>query len=251
MPFRILKVFLSTEVGFYRQNNALSAAVALFACLSILLITVLTKFSSGGWVTLAVTLFGVVICLAIRRYYRRFSRLKKKLNKQLCVPVSKAIETDKSLDSSKPTAVFFVNEAGATMHTLLWVERMFPGVYQNYLFVSHGNIDSDSFGSQEKLAALQQRTEEKLRYLTHFAQSQGKAARCVMHFSTDTLDDLEAMAKAIQKEFPESLFFASQYIYPKETWVTRLLHSGLVNMLQRRLHRCGIKLLVLPLNLRV
>ncbi len=24
MPFRILKVFLSTEVGFYRQNNALS-----------------------------------------------------------------------------------------------------------------------------------------------------------------------------------------------------------------------------------
>ncbi len=26
MPFRILKVFLSTEVGFYRQNNALSAA---------------------------------------------------------------------------------------------------------------------------------------------------------------------------------------------------------------------------------
>ncbi len=25
MPFRILKVFLSTEVGFYRQNNALSA----------------------------------------------------------------------------------------------------------------------------------------------------------------------------------------------------------------------------------
>ncbi len=25
MPFRILKVFLSTEVGFYRQNNALSS----------------------------------------------------------------------------------------------------------------------------------------------------------------------------------------------------------------------------------
>ncbi len=27
MPFRILKVFLSTEVGFYRQNNALSIFV--------------------------------------------------------------------------------------------------------------------------------------------------------------------------------------------------------------------------------
>ncbi len=29
MPFRILKVFLSTEVGFYRQNNALSKKLGL------------------------------------------------------------------------------------------------------------------------------------------------------------------------------------------------------------------------------
>lgn len=232
-------------------GQLLLAGVALLACLSILAITILSKFSSGGWVTLTVTLVGIVIGLLIRQYYSRFARLKQNLNQQLCLPLSTVVDDERPIDKSKPTAVFFVSEEGAAMHTMLWVERMFPGVYENYLFVSHGNIDSDSFGSQEKLATLQQETEEKLKYLTHFAQSHGKVARCVMRFGTEPLDDLVAMAEAVQNEFPESLFFASQYIYPKETWVTRLLHSGLVSMLQRRLHRAGIKLLILPLNLRV
>jgi hypothetical protein len=126
---------------------------------------------------------------------------------------------------------------------------MFKGFYKNFLFVSHGNVDTGSFGSQEKLESLQHVTERKLKYLSNFAKKHGKASEYYMTFGTQPIDDLAELAIKLQDEFSDCLFFASQYVYPKETWVTRLLHSGLAQILQRALHRDGIKLLILPLNL--
>jgi amino acid transporter len=225
------------------------AAIAFIACFGILIVTVLTKFSLGGWVTLAITLVGVIVCFFIKRYYSRFSALKKKLNQSLYVPIPSNDTPIIPLNPNAQTAIFFVNETGAAMHTLLWAERMFPGVYKNFIFVAHGNVDNGSFGSEKKLTQLQKSTKDNLDYLVKFSQTQGKAATSMIRFGTQPIDDLATMATELQKTYPQSLFFASHYIYPKETWVTRLLHSGLAQILQRRLHRDGIKLLILPLNL--
>ena len=35
------------------------------------------------------------------------------------------------------------------MHTLLWVQRMFPGVFKNFVFITSGEIDSEAFANEE------------------------------------------------------------------------------------------------------
>lgn len=225
------------------------AAIGFVVCMIILCMTIITKFTEGGWITLAITLIGIICCFAIARYYKRYQYLKHKLNQSLCGALPPFEGSVKALDPNDNTAVFFVKEAGSAMHTLLWAERMFPDHFKNFIFVSHANVDSSSFGSEKKLEALQATAEDTLRYLVDFSRAQGKCADSMLQIGTEPLDDLAAIATSISQTYPHSLFFAASYIFPRETWFTRVLHSGLAQLLQRRLHREGIKLLTVPLNL--
>jgi len=50
-------------------------------------------------------------------------------------------------DPQKPTAVFLVGSSrGGGLHALLWVQRMFPDHFRNFIFVNARTVDSQSFG---------------------------------------------------------------------------------------------------------
>ena len=54
-----------------------------------------------------------------------------------------------ALDPQKPTAVFFVGKnRGVSMHALLWVQRMFPDHFKNFVFLSVGEVDAQSYDGQ-------------------------------------------------------------------------------------------------------
>ena len=37
------------------------------------------------------------------------------------------------------------------MHSLLWVRRLFPNQFRNFVFVRVGEVDTHSFGGAERL----------------------------------------------------------------------------------------------------
>jgi amino acid transporter len=225
-------------------------SLAFLVCISIFLITLVTRIEQGGWLTMLLLAIAMVMMIMIKRNYRRFNQMKLKLDQELEIPFTAADDmVAPEVNHAAPTAVFVVNSVGGAMHTILWIERMFPGNFKNYLFVDHGLVDVGSYGSEKSLESMSQQIDKRLAYLLRFSNKQGKAASVYSTCSTDYVDSVSDECEKIAKEFPEAVFFGSRYAAPKETFVTRLLHGDMASLVQRRLQAFGAKMLIVPITL--
>jgi amino acid transporter len=225
------------------------ALIGLIVCLMILASTLISKFESGGWITLSLTGAIVALGLKIRQHYHRFNAMKTKLNETLRLPIDNQPTKPIAIQFDQPTAVFLVAELGAAMHSILWVLRMFPNYFKNFVFISHGEVDIGNFGSLESLEALKQNTHDTLDYLSQFSAQQQIASEYFVSYGTDPVDHIFSMAAKVNQRYDNTIYFSSRYLYPGENWFSRQLHSDMTSVLQRRLQTLGVKMLVLPLKL--
>ncbi len=108
------------------------------------------KFFQGGWVTLVVTGALVGVAFWIKKHYQQTHKRLQRLNELVAAAMADdAIVVEKTpppCDPSARTAVLLVNGFnGLGLHTLLAVVRMFPKVYQNFVFVQVGVLDAGNF----------------------------------------------------------------------------------------------------------
>jgi amino acid transporter len=215
---------------------------------SILCITLITKFESGGWLTVVVTCTVIFICLLIKHHYVRFSKKLAQLDVQLkqpivhpCYPVP--------VDPQQPTAVILVGKSlGVAMHTLLNVIRMFPRHFKNFVFISAGIVDVESFAGQEELEKMRNEVNENLEYFVNYCLQYGIAAESYAEFGTDTVEQLAKLSEKVSKKYSNCIFFSSKLIFEKESWITRILHNETPLTLQRSLHLQGKELVILPMK---
>lgn len=248
---------LTTYWWRHREENnhwfwqMLLSTTALIVCLLVLLITLISKFELGGWITVVVTGSAVACGLYIHRYYKKFEILRKDLDKSLVLPLMPEENRSSQLDPTEPTAVYLVKDIGAAMHTVLWTQRLFPNYFRNYVFVSYGEVDIGSFGSEDALIKLKEQTAGLLDYLVQYMQQNGYHAEAYSNYGTDVIEGIYHLAETINEKYPNTLYFTSRYVYPSENWLTRILHADFSIIIQRRLQHLAIKMLVLPLNLKI
>ena len=219
-------------------------------CLFILAVTVYEKFSEGGWVTLALTGSLIAVCFLIRRHYRKVHDNLQRLDKILTVlPPGAPAAAVPALDPTAPTAVLLVGGyAGLGIHSLLAVQRLFPGYFKNFVFVSIGVIDSASFVNVEAVDEVRDRTAADLRRYVELATGLGLAADSRMAVGTEAVATAVDLCGQIAAEFPRCLFFAGKLIFRRERWYQRLLHNETAYQLQRRLQFAGLEAMVLPVR---
>ncbi len=226
------------------------SAFAFLVTFSILIVTLISKFTFGGWVTVVITSFVILICLLVKKHY---NFVFKKLHDIDLLMTSTPLKTPTTLIPLQPneaTAVVMVSEhRGIGLHNLLWILRTFPNHFKNFIFVSVGIVDVESFSARKELTTMQENTHEMLDYFVNYCQQQGLAAKGFSAYGTDPTEKLTHLSKKIIKEFPHSLFFASKLIFNKDNWITRLLHNETAVMLQRRLHLLGMQLVILPMKI--
>jgi hypothetical protein len=219
---------------------------------SILLITLIEKFTDGGWVTVLVTSAVIGMCVLTHRHYQRIANKLSALN-ALLPPLVENLDTQcfPLLDPSQPTAAFMVDKnRGVTMHTLLWAQRMFPGHFKNFIFMSTGVVDVQSFGGQNNLEQMQKETDATLHYFVQYCHQHHQAASSFDDYGTDPVKLLSHRAEKIHCEFPNTIFFASKLIFSKDNWIMRFLHNETAFAIQRKLHLKEIQLIILPLRIQ-
>jgi len=224
--------------------------VGLTLCLFILTVTVYEKFDEGGWVTLALTGALIACCFLIRRHYRKVHDNLRHLDGILAaLPAGGRAASPPSLDPAAPTAVLLVGGyAGLGIHSLLAVQRLFPGYFKNFVFVSVGVIDSASFVNVGAVDEVRERTAADLRRYVELATGLGLAAASRMAVGTEAVATAADLCGRIAREFPRSLFFAGKLIFQRERWYQRLLHNETAYQLQRRLQFAGLNAMVLPVR---
>lgn len=218
---------------------------------TILCVTVATKFSEGGWVTLAVTLAFVLLCQVIRSHYDRVRGALKRLDDTLLtIPFQPNLkEPVPPKTPGAPTAVLIVRDFdGIAVHTLLNIQRLFPNHFRNVVVVSVGVIDTGQFKGHQEIERLKKAKEEELKSFVEFANCLGWYAEYRCALGVDLITELEEICEALSKEFPRSVFFSGKLVFEKETLFTRLLHNHTPNTLQQRLQFAGRDMMILPIR---
>ena len=215
---------------------------------SILCITLISKFESGGWLTVMITCAVILLCLLVRRHYHTFNKKLMQLDVQLKQPLVHPLNTV-LIDPQQPTAVIFVGKSlGVAMHTLLNVIRMFPRHFKNFVFLSAGTVDVESFAGQGELETMRNKVNENLQYFVDYCHQYGIAAEAYAAFGTDTVEELAVISEKVSKKYANCIFFSSKLIFEHDNWITRFLHNETPLTLQRNLHLQGKELVILPMK---
>lgn len=233
----------------WMRRLALSA-FGLLVTSGILAVTVIEKFFEGGWITLLITGVLIACCLAIKNHYDATKRKLREVDAIFANQPFGSVCTPPAVDPEAPTAVFIVgSRRGGGLHSLLWVQRMFPDHFKNFVFINARTVDAHAYGGEEQLEALKTEATTSLNYFVNFCHSYGLAAKSYLVFGTDAVHELTELCEKVAQDFPNAIFFTSKLIFQRENWFTRLLHNQAANAIQRRLHLQGLQMVILPMKL--
>jgi amino acid transporter len=228
--------------------------IGLVLCVGVLIITLIEKFTKGGWVTLVVTGITIALCYGVRMHYRMVAARVRKLNEELKPilegPAEKVTPAMGELDPEQSTAVLLVGSFGGLgVSTLLQIDRVFPGQFKQVVFISAGVIDSGTFKGADEIDALRKSIADTLTQYVQFARTKiGWAADSDMVVGTEAVAELERLCREVHLRFPRSVFFAGKLIFREPTWWHRLLHNETAHAVQRRLEFDRLPMVVLPVR---
>jgi amino acid transporter len=223
--------------------------IGLVLCLSILTISLVEKFTEGGWVTLVVTMALIGLCTIIKRHYDNVNLHLKRLDDILSDIPPVTAEPPKKTDPRAQTAVLFVKEYGGLgIHSFLSIQRLFPNHFKNYIFVSVNVVDAGSLKGAADLDQAIDETEASLKKYVSLANQMGFAADYRLGVGTEVLIEAERMCSEIAKEYPRSIFFAAKLVFQKERWYQPFLHNETAYAFQSKLQFAGLNSMVLPVR---
>lgn len=257
--FLTFAVALSGLCAYWWQSRAAArawpwrlglSALGFAVCALILAMLLARKFAAGAW--LALVLIGAItgLCLVIRSHYDWTRGRLKTLDEAFANLPFGSEAHPPQLDRDAPTAAFLVGSSrGGGLHALLWVQRLFPNHFRNFVFINVRTVDTHVYGGREDMEAMQTEARSALGYFVNFCHSNAMASKSYLGFGTDAIEEFVRLADAVAKEFPNTIFFTSKLIFKRDNWLVRLLHNQAALAIQRRLHLEGRQMVILPLQL--
>lgn len=231
----------------------LLSALGFVVASSMLAVILVEKLAHGGWLTLLVTGAVAALCVAVRRHYDEVRRQVARIDDTYVVRQDWPEDVvPPPIDPAQPTAVILVGASrGTGMRTLNWVRDMSQTRFKNFVFVSVGEVDRDSFDSERTLRLLKSRVENSLGYFTGYCHSRRLPAESYAVYGADPLQELMVALNQVHERFPQSTYFASKLSFGDETLLTGLLHNQLPLAIQRQLQALGREAIIVPIQLPV
>ena len=217
-----------------------------------LIVMVVLKFMKGAWLIMFVTVGLIALCFYIRKHYREIHAKVEKLDAILAdLPLGEEQVIEQPLDPGEPTAVILVEKFGGTgVHVMLNVQRLFGFRFKQYLFLSVGSIDSGHFKGIDELTNLKKQVQHEADKYVLLARSYGLKAASRTSCAIDYVTEIENLCLQINREFPNTVFFAARLLFWRDTLWSRILHNETPYSLQRRLLFNGLQVVVLPVRLQ-
>jgi amino acid transporter len=231
------------------MGRMLLSVIGLTVTASILVVTVIEKFNEGGWMTILITTLVIAGCLVVRNHYRETKDKIRMVDRVFANQPFGSHVGPVIPDPDDQTAVFIVgNSRGGGLHALLWVQRMFPGHFKNFIFINARTVDSHAYGGDGALEQMRAEANATLKFFVDFCHSHGMASASRVVFGTDVVDQVTQLCIDTNREYPNAIFFTSKLIFETDNWFTRLLHNQAALAIQRRLHFDGLQMVILPMK---
>jgi len=232
-------------------SKFLIALIGFVVCFAILAITIFEKFYEGGWITLLITSVSVGIGLVIKNTYLRFKRnLAQKETMFYSYGSESCEQNNEAIDKSAPTAAIIVDQTfGSGMNCLLEIKKLFPGIFKNFIFVTVGELDSNTFSEEKRWRDMRRRTKSVLNKYKNYCNANGRFAKAYIGYDTDIVEKLSQLTDRVAKDYQHVVFFGTKFIFDKENIFTQILFNHVPYIMQRRLHVKGLNMVILPMKI--
>lgn len=260
----VFLVFTITTLGMFRDAwlrqkarpsmrwHMLLHGVGFLVCLGILLVTVVEKFGSGGWLTAIITGSLVLMCFATKRQYDRVTVEVRKLDRELtCMALESERKPYAKMDADRPTAVVLVGGFGGLgMHTMMSVIKTFPNHFQQMVFVGVAVVDAHVLRDHETVEASKARTQGALLRYVQMARRCGVDASFAMGVDTEVVAEAVHQCEKLAEKFTNLVIFGGKLVFRSERFYHPILHNESAFAIQRRLQWRGVPMLVMPIRLQ-
>lgn len=247
--FGLVVYWLTHKEQKYWLRRLLLSLTGFVICAAILAILIVEKFAQGGWAAALIIGAIAALCLYIRNHYRATKDAIHSVDQVFANQPFGANTQPIDPDPDAQTAVFIVGSSrGGGLHALLWVQRMFPGHFKNFIFVNARTVDSHAYGGEGAMEQMRAEANATLKYFVDFCHSHGMASSAYLGFGTDVVDEVTKLCETISQEYPNAIFFTSKLVFEQDNWFTRLLHNQAALAIQRRLHFESLQMVILPMK---
>lgn len=231
-----------------------TALLGLTVTTTILFITTFEKFYSGGWITLLLTSSLVFMGWKIRQHYQRVSDKLDETDREYEAEFEKET-TEKhkvapKLDRTQPTAAILVSDHfGCGIYGVQTLQKLFPNVFKNFVFISVGEVDSSNFQETTKLVNDRRNLKSQLRRLQEFCFQNNIPSDYYLAYGTDVIDKLTDLTDRVAKDYSNLMFVGLKLIFEEESIIaTQLLHNQTAYIIQKRLNEEGHHMMILPMK---
>lgn len=243
----------------YKRKLAVASASCIL-CSFILVSVTAIKFLEGGWITLVVTGALIAFIIFIRRHYNHTGQLLRQLDERIFAvlgrshdaPAATPSRPAPAYDPKGRTAVLLVNGFnGLGLHTLFNINRLFGGVFKNFIFLQVGIVDAGNFKGVAEVEHLKAHSEEGGRKYIAIANANGFYAESITAVTTDVIEEIVKNAQGILAKYPNAVFFGGQMVFQRDIYFARWLHNNIIFTVQRHFYYQGIPIVILPVRLDV
>ena len=137
---------------------------------------------------------------------------------------------------------------GSGMNCLLEIKKLFPGIFKNFIFVTVGEVDSNTFREEKKWRDMRRKTKSILRKYRNYCNSNGRFAKAYVGYSADVVEKFAQLTDRVNKDYPNAVFFGTKFISDNENIFTQFLYNHMAYIMQRRLHTKGVNMVILPMK---
>ncbi len=233
------------------KSKLLISLIGFVVCFAILIVTIFEKFYEGGWVTLLITSAFVGIGLVINSMYRKLKiRLAQKEMHFGSYDIASTAEPTGAIDKRAQTAAIIVDQTfGSGMNCLLEIKKLFPGIFKNFIFITVGEVDSNTFHEEKKWREMRRKTKAILRKYKNYCNANGRFVKAYTGYDTDIVEKLTKLTERVAKDYPNTVFFGTKFILDNENIFTQILYNHVPYIMQRRLHIRGLNIVILPMKI--
>ena len=227
----------------------------------ILISVTIIKFQEGGWITLLITGVFILIAINIKKHYFKTAVRLQKVRQQALSELHDALincpnhshlhepEYVKFNPDSK-TAIILVSGFGGTgLYTFLRINENFKGIYQNYIFIRIGVINSKIYKGSEELEHFKHSVKVDGKKYEKIANQFGYYGKSMWTIGTDPVSEVYQITKKLTRMLPNSTFFGGQLVFSKTFFMSQLLHNHTIFSIQKRFFKFGIPIVIFPIKI--
>ncbi len=227
----------------------------------ILISVTIIKFGEGGWITLLITGLFILVAINIKRHYFKTAVRLQKVRLQALSEVHEELARHPGYDQHKEpervkfnpeskTAIILVSGFGGTgLYTFLRINQNFKGIYQNYIFIRIGVINSKIYKGSDELDHFRQCVKIDGRKYEKIANQFGYYGKSMWTIGTDPVSEVYQITKKLTRMLPNSTFFGGQLVFSKTFFMSQLLHNHTIFSIQKRFFKFGIPIVIFPIKI--